>query len=188
MFTLTPKHQWLVGGLLLLAMLLTRPHITDHLQDASWAVFFLAGFYLRHWLVFGVFMAVAVAIDYVAITKFGVSDFCVSRAYVAIIPGYAALFAAGRWFAGQYNGETLVSLAKLVGAVLLGFAVAQFITSGSFYFFSGKFMDTNWVEFGGRLVKYAPHGLYVMGLYLSVAAFVHVAINTFQRSTAQSPR
>lgn len=184
MFTLSTKNQWLVGGILLAVMLITRAHVTDHLLDASWAVFFLAGFYLRKVLAFGVFMAVAVAIDYVAITKFGVSDFCVSQAYVALVPAYGALFAAGRWFAGQYQGETLATVGKLVLAVVVGFAVSELISSGSFYFLSGKFAELSVAEFGSRLVKYAPHGLYVTGLYVTVGTFVHVAVSMVNRSLA----
>lgn len=186
MQALSPKNQWLIGGILLAVMLITRAHVTDHLLDASWAVFFLAGFYLRHWLAFGVFMATAVAIDYVAITKFGVSDFCVSQAYVALVPAYGALFIAGRWFAGQYQGETLASALKLIAAVLVGFVASELISSGSFYFFSGQFTDVNLVEFTGRLVKYAPHGLYVMGLYLTVGAFIHIAVSMVNRQWVHS--
>lgn len=181
MFTLSTRNQWLVGGILLLAMLITRAHVTDHLLDASWAVFFLAGFYLRKVLAFGVFMATAVAIDFVAITQFGVSDFCVSSAYVALVPAYGALFMAGRWFASQYQGETLASLGKLVLAVLVGFTVAQVISSGSFYVFSGNFTVLSMAEFGSRLLKYAPHGLYVTTLYVTIGAFVHVAVSMVNR-------
>ncbi|OQX12897.1 MAG: hypothetical protein BWK73_13665 [Thiothrix lacustris] len=184
MFALSTKNQWLVGSVLLAAMLITRAHVTDHLLDASWAVFFLAGFYLRNALAFGVFMATAVAIDYVAITKFGVSDFCVSQAYVALVPAYGALYVAGRWFAGQYQGETLATLGKLMLAVVVGFAVSEVISSGSFYAFSGTFADINLQEFAGRLMKYAPHGLYVMSLYLAIATLLHLAISMVNRPLA----
>ncbi|OQX13112.1 MAG: hypothetical protein BWK73_13190 [Thiothrix lacustris] len=176
MSTLSIKNQWLVGGILLLAMLVTRAHVSDHLLDASWAVFFLAGFYLRHLLAFGVFMATAVAIDYVATSQLGVSSFCMSQAYIALIPAYGAMFAAGRWFAGQYQGETLVSLGKLMLAVLLGFALTEVISSGSFYAFSGTSADISVAGFMAQLVKYAPHGLYVTGVYLTVAALLHIAV------------
>lgn len=184
MFALSTKNQWLVGGMLLAAMLITRAHVTDHLLDASWAVFFLAGFYLRNVLAFGVFMATAVAIDYVAISQFGVSDFCVSQAYVALVPAYGALFVAGRWFAGQFQGETLVTALKLVAAVFVGFVASELISSGSFYFFSGRFADLNMAEFGDRLLKYAPHGLYVTSLYTTVGVFVHVAVSMVNRQLA----
>lgn len=186
MFELSHKNQWLVGGILLLTMLVTRAHVTDHLLDASWAVFFLAGFYLRNVLAFGVFMAVAVAIDYVAITKFGVSNFCVSQAYVALVPAYGALFVAGRCLASAWQGETLATVGKLVLAVVAGFAVSEVISSGSFYLLSGKFAALSVAEFGSHLLKYAPHGLYVTGLYVTVGTFVHVAVTMVNRSVVHS--
>lgn len=186
MFALSTKNQWLVGGILLLAMLVTRAHVADHLLDASWAVFFLAGFYLRKVLAFGVFMAVAVAIDYVGITQFGVSDFCVSQAYVALVPAYGALFVAGRWLASAWQGETLATLSKLVLAVVVGFAVSEVISSGSFYAFSGKFAEFSVVELGGRLVKYAPHGLYVTSLYVAVGTALHLAVSHFHALTGKT--
>lgn len=183
MFALSTKNQWLVGGVLLAAMLITRAHVTDHLLDASWAVFLLAGFYLRSVTAFGVFMATAVAIDYVAITQFGVSDFCVSSAYVALVPAYGVLFAAGRWFAGQYQGETLAALGKLTLAVIVACAAAEVISSGSFYAFSDKFVELSVMEFAGRLVKYAPHGLYVTSLYVAVGTVLHLAVSLVNRQS-----
>lgn len=176
MFALSTKNQWLAGGILLLVMLVTRAHVSDHLLDASWAVFFLAGFYLRNLLAFGVFMAMAVAIDYVATSQLGVSNFCVSQAYIALIPAYGAMFAAGRWFTGQYHGENWVSLSKLMLAVLVGFALTEIISNGSFYAFSGTSTDISVNGFVAQVVKYAPHGLYVTSMYLTVAALLHIAI------------
>ncbi|QTR45213.1 hypothetical protein J9253_14535 [Thiothrix litoralis] len=182
MFTLSTKNQWLVGGVLLAAMLVTRAHVSDHLLDASWAVFLLAGFYLRKVLAFGVFMATAVAIDYMAINQFGVSSFCVSQAYVALVPAYGALFMAGRWFAGQYQGETLASLGKLMLAVVVGFAVSELISSGSFYALSGTVTDVSLAGFMESLLKYSPHGLYIMSLYVTIAALLHVALRQVTQS------
>ena len=182
MFTLSTKNQWLVGGVLLAAMLLTRAHVSNHLLDASLAVFLLAGFYLRTVLTFGVFMATAVAIDYVAINQFGVSSYCVSSAYVALVPAYGALFAAGRWFAGQYQGETLLSLGKLALAVVAGFAVSEVISSGSFYVFSGTVAEVSVAGFLNTLLAFSPHGLYIMSLYVAIAALLHVAVRQVTRS------
>jgi len=179
MFTLSSKNQWLVGGALLLAMLITRGHVTDHLQDASWAIFFMAGFYLRNSLAFVPFMLAAAAIDYVAITQFGVSSFCVSSAYVALIPAYGALYAAGRWLAGHYR-ETPAVLFPLAASLLIGIVVCELVSSGSFYFFSERFADTNLVEFAGRLVQYLPHGLAITSFYVGVGALLHVAVRMAQ--------
>lgn len=64
-----------------------------HLQDASWALFFLAGFYLRdHWRWgFPALMALAVVIDLVAIEYFDVSNYCLTVAYWFLVPAYGSL-------------------------------------------------------------------------------------------------
>lgn len=180
MFTLSSKNQWLVGGVLLLAMLATRAHVSDHLADASWAVFFLAGFYLRGLLVFGAFMALAVAIDYVAITQLGVSSFCISSSYVMLVPAYGALFMAGRWFAGHYRAN-LSALVPLGFALLVGIVACELISSGSFYFFSARFEATSMDGFIQGLVKYLPHSLSITSFYVGIAALVHIAVLQVQR-------
>ncbi len=71
---------------LALAMAVTRIHHFDVLPDASWAIFFLAGFWLRgsaRWA-FPLLMAEAVLVDFVVITQQGMSfwsQYCVSPAY-----------------------------------------------------------------------------------------------------------
>ena len=66
--------------------------------DASWAVFFLAGFYLREdrW-VLAVLLCEAIVIDFVAIRVYGVSSYCVTGAYWFIVPGYSMLWLGGAW-------------------------------------------------------------------------------------------
>ncbi|MCI0354802.1 MAG: hypothetical protein L0099_07175, partial [Acidobacteria bacterium] len=65
-----------------------------HLQDASWAVFFIAGFYLKgqwRWA-FPLLMAEAVGIDYCVIQYTGISNYCVTVAYWFLVPAYATLW------------------------------------------------------------------------------------------------
>lgn len=185
MLTLTNKQQWLLGGVLLSVMLITRSNAAFHLADASWAIFFLAGFYLRSFHAFGIFMVAAIGVDYVSMSQSG-NDFCLTSAYAGIIPAYGALFAAGYWFSRQFDGETWSNLFKLGIAVVLGFSVSEIISSGSFYLFSGYFNEISFAEFGGRLLKYAPHGLMIMSMYVAFAALLHMAITHFstQRDSA----
>ncbi|EIJ34912.1 hypothetical protein [Thiothrix nivea] len=177
---LSTKQQWLVGGILLLVMLATRIHVSNHLQDASWAIFFLAGFYLRHWLSFGVFMAAAVLIDYIAISQMGVSSFCVTDAYVALVPAYGALYAAGRWFGGLYR-ESLSALLPLAASLLVGVVACEVISSGSFYLLSPRFAEAGISGFAQDLVKYLPHSLAITGFYVGVAALVHIGMLHMRR-------
>jgi hypothetical protein len=175
MFTLSTKNQWLVGSVLLLAMLATRAHLTDHLQDASWAIFFMAGFYLRNRLALVPFMLAAAAIDYVAVTWAGVSSFCVSSAYVALVPAYGALYAAGRWLAGHYR-ENPSAVFPLAASLLVGIVACEVISSGSFYFLSGRVAETSLGGFAHDLVEYLPHSLSITSFYVGIGALLHVAV------------
>ena len=62
----------IVLSLLALLMLATRSHVFSHftpVPDASWAVFFIGGFYLRGWgrWAFPLLMVLAVGIDWAVI-------------------------------------------------------------------------------------------------------------------------
>lgn len=178
MLNLTFRQQIAIGLALTLLMLLTRSHHwagVHSLPDASWAIFFLLGVYVRALWVVPALIAASVAIDYAAITWGGVSDFCVSPAYWLLIPAYLALFAGGRVYARGHR-LSLLGLARLVGVALAVVAVAELLTSGGFYFFSGRFAEPTLAGFVPRFGKYFPHMLGTFALYLSAAAAVHVAL------------
>ena len=178
MLSLPSRQQLAIGMALALLMALTRSHhwATLHaLPDASWAVFFLAGVYLRpRWAVPALMLGAALA-DYVAITWGGVSGFCVSPAYWLLIPAYGALFLAGRVYA-RHHRLSWSALPWLMGCALAGAVLAELFSSGGFYFFSGRFAEPGLGEFIPRLVKYFPHMLSTMVTYLGLAAVIHVAV------------
>jgi hypothetical protein len=180
-----------MNGALFLAlaflMAATRSHhfaSVTHLPDASWAVFFLAGFYLRPLWVFGALLALAGASDYLAISQFGVSDFCVSAAYVFLLPAYAALWFAGRRFAGHYRWQWS-ALLWLAGFALIGAAVSELLSSGGFYFLSGRFAEPSLAEFADRLALYFPQALEGLALYLGAAVIAHVALSLAYRGASR---
>lgn len=181
MLTLTRRQQFFIGFALVALMLTTRGHhfpsIKHWLPTASWAIFFLAGVYLRPIIMLPVLFGVAAAIDYFAITVGGVSAFCVSPAYIALVPAYGALWLAGRWYA-RHAQLTFATLLPLVTAVLVGTALCELISSGSFYFFSGRFAEPTISEFAQRFAHYFPNDLRSVGFWVGAAALVHAAIAT----------
>lgn len=190
MTTFTTRQQTLIGLLLAALMAATRSHHfagLHHLPDASWAVFFLAGLYLRPAWTFAALSLLAAASDYVAITWGGVSSFCVSPAYVMLLPAYGALWLAGRWYAGQHH-ERIATLVPLALAVTGGAAVCELLSSGGFYFFSGRFADPALAEFLPRLAKYFPHALSSLALYIGAAASIHVLAALLGGRAAQAGR
>lgn len=175
MLTLSTRNQFLIGTLLVLLVAATRGQhfATLHsLPGASWAVFFLAGVYLRPaWALPGL-LALTWVMDFAAYTWGGASGFCLTPAYVFLLPAYSALWLAGRWYARRYRFEwrTLLSLAA---AMLVGAAVCELFSSGGFYFFSGRFIEPTFTEFGARLVKYFPSYLQSVAFYVGIATLVH---------------
>jgi len=152
---LNNNQQWLAISLIA-AMLLTRFHHFGSalsLPDASLAVFFFAGFYSRQFLL-PLLMLEAVLIDYIAISN-GTSGWCVSPAYVFLIPTYAVMWGAGKFTQALNNSATknaLISAAFVISATTLAFL----ISNGSFYLFSGKFDAMLITEYSSKVMHYYP--------------------------------
>lgn len=178
MLNLSTRQQIAISFVLVLMMLLTRSHhwaSIHSLPDASWAIFFLLGVYVRALWIVPALIAASVVIDYVAITWGGVSDFCVSPAYWLLIPAYVVLFAGGRFYARGHRLSAM-GLLRLMGVALVVVLVAQLLTTGGFYFFSGRFADPTLAGLMLRLEKYSPPMLGTFALYLGVAVAVHLAV------------
>ncbi|MHB8741574.1 MAG: hypothetical protein ACYC9L_00475 [Sulfuricaulis sp.] len=175
-----------IALLLGLVMAATRFHhfgSAISLPDASLAVFFLVGFYLRPSLFLAGFLAEAGLIDYLAINVGGVSNFCVSSAYWFLIPTYGVMWFAGRWAAGK-NQMRWQSLLPLFGALFVASSVAFLISNGSFYLLSGRFPTLSWVQYSERVIKYyAPYMTSTFG-YVAFAAFLHWATATIGQMRA----
>lgn len=147
-----------------------------HLPDASWAIFFLLGLYVRQGIMLPLLLAQAAIADYVAITRFGASSFCVTPAYVFLAPAYSALWLSGRWCAKHLEFHA-ANLPWFALASLIGTFICELISSGSFYFLGGRFEDTSLREFGARLVQYFPGDLGGVALYVGCAALIHAALS-----------
>ncbi|MCC6922692.1 MAG: hypothetical protein IT525_06445 [Nitrosomonas sp.] len=175
MFALSSRHQMVIALLLAVLMIITRSHhfISLHnLPGASWAVFFLAGVYLRAvWPLAG-FLMLAWILDYMAYAWGGASGFCLTPAYAFLLPAYASLWLAGRWYASQhqYVWRTLMPLSL---SIVFGLILCELFSSGGFYFFSGRFADTTWLEFAERTSAYFPMYVESFLFYAGFAILLH---------------
>jgi hypothetical protein len=152
--------QWLQAEYLpiplIALMVLTRfHHFGDvlHLPDASLAVFFFAGFYRKKAL-FVFLLVMAGLIDYIAIAN-GTSSWCVSPAYVFLIPTYAVMWFAGR-YCSAFKSLKMTELAMQFGVVTLATSVAFLISNGSFYTLSGRYPDLSWGQYFSRVAMFYP--------------------------------
>jgi hypothetical protein len=164
------KRSVLVALSLLGLMLATRyNHFGSAvaLPDASLAIFFIGGLFLANWRAAGAWLALLIvaagAIDYYATTLQGVSDWCITPAYAFLIPIYAGLWFAGRWFAlnRRLQGRGLLELLACAWAAN---SAAFVLSNASFYLFSGRYAEMSALEYASRVSQY-------YGSYVSVALF-----------------
>jgi hypothetical protein len=153
-----PFGIWALIGL----MLVTRFHhfgSSIFLPDASLAVFFMAGLWFGGLRLFAILFIEATLIDAVAISQFNVSDYCISPAYLFLIPTYAALSFAGQ-IAARFKILSVHHLAMQLSLLVGATSVAFLISNGSFYALSDRYPDLSWAHYAARVVQYYP-------LYLS---------------------
>ncbi|GAB4353466.1 MAG: hypothetical protein Kow006_18620 [Gammaproteobacteria bacterium] len=184
MLIASKPNQFAVGALLALLLIATRgQHFStlDQLPGASWAVFFLAGVYLRPVWILPAFLALAWGLDFTPHLLAGASlteiasggrAFCLTPAYLFLLPAYASLWLAGRWYAGRHR-FAWGTLLPLGGSALAGALACELFSSGGFYLFSGRFADPSLAEFGARLATYFPAYLQSLAFYLGLAVVVH---------------
>ena len=174
--TLSTRNQIIIGGILTLLMITTRgQHFSSlhTLPGASWAVFFLAGVYLRTaWSLPGLLVLTWV-LDFAAYAWGGsVINYCITPAYVFLLPAYSALWFAGRWYAQRHHFEWR-TLLPLVAAMLVGAVACELFSSGGFYLFSGRFAEPTFSAFGTQELKYFPLYLQSLAFYVGTATVVH---------------
>lgn len=182
MLKISDRYQLIIGLFLVLLMVATRGHhfaTLQHLPDASLAIFFLAGIYITRVWFFPLLLAVAGLLDYVAITWGGVSSFCISPAYTLLIAAYGALWFAGRKYASIHK-EQWLSLIPLVIFMTVGFVLSEIISSGGFYYFSGRFADLSLTEFASRLTKYGPEMFSSLAFYVACTTVIHAVISALK--------
>jgi len=178
---------------LALVMAVTRIHHSflhhfDALPDASWGVFFLAGFWLRgsaRWA-FPLLMIEAVLVDYVVITNQGMdfwSHYCVSVAYWFLIPSYFSLWLGGSVVAKYQRGLSLATLGTAAVALLVSVSVCYLISNGSFFWLSASVPAaarnfSGWLENLGDW--YLPF-LETTAVWVGLGAVMHVLVVQLSR-------
>jgi hypothetical protein len=155
------------------------------LPDASLAIFFLAGLWLGGRYLFAILLVEAGLIDYLAITKLGVSDFCVSQAYVFLIPTYAAMWLGGKW-CRQFETQTPTALVQQFIALVAATSSAFLISNGSFYILSGRYPEGNWIQYIERFAMYYPPYMTSTLIYgVLIFAVVNAAKSLIAHKTPQ---
>ncbi|MDE2624529.1 MAG: hypothetical protein KGM40_03835 [Betaproteobacteria bacterium] len=145
-----------------------------HLPPATWAAFFLGGLLLQRagWWVLG--LALVGLLDTIAIRWGGVSDFCISPAYLFMIPAYGTLWFAGRKASRHLHWQLRHGL--VVAACLGSILIAETLASGSFYLFSGKVAQAGLAGLPAYLVTWAPATLEAFAFWMGASALAGGAL------------
>lgn len=177
---------------LALVMAATRAHHFGPLPDASWAVFFLGGFWLRgsaRWA-FPLLMAESVLVDYFVITGQGIpfwSHYCVSPAYWFLVPSYFTLWMGGSWLARHEQGLRLSTLGLAAGALLVSEAACYLISNGSFYWLSANVpAPRTFAAWGANLADWYLPFLGTAAAYVAIGAVLHVVVVQLARTLKQA--
>ncbi|MEN8260750.1 MAG: hypothetical protein ABFS02_09230 [Pseudomonadota bacterium] len=144
------------------------------LPDASLAVFFLAGLLIANPWFFWVLLLEGGFIDYLAISVGGVSDWCVTPAYLFLLPTYGAMWLGGRR-AVRFDGRSARSLAAMGGLLIVSSSVAFLISNGSFYLLSGRYDGIRAADYLARIADYYLPYVSASVLY-SALAYATVAV------------
>jgi hypothetical protein len=180
--------------LLVLVMAATRLHHFSALPDASWGIFFLAGFWLRgsaRWA-FPLLIAEAVLVDFFVITGAGLdfwTHYCVSPAYWTMPVYFGALWFGGSWLGRHQSGLNLSTLSLAAVALVVSEMTAYLISNGSFYWLSAGVplprSSANW--FANLGDWYLPF-LATTALYVGIGAVLHIGVTLLARTLGSSTR
>lgn len=186
MMTLTARRLAAFCALAALMVITRSGHLGTPWSppDASWAVFYLAGFYFfRQWRwALPTLLCTAMAVDFIVITDFGVSSYCVTAAYALILPAYSLLWWGGAWLRRAYRHEAL-DLARCAASLALAVSACFLLTDGTFYWLSGRVAHPTLAGWWAKLAHWYPDFLGVSFVYVSIAAVLHAALMRTPRST-----
>ncbi len=162
-------------------MAATRLNHFGAIPDASWAVFFIAGFYLRgsvRWA-FPALMAVAVAVDYIVITGSGQnfwSHYCVSPGYWFLVPAHLSMWLGGSLLRRQYRRGSLNSLVLLVALAFASVAACHLFAQGGFYWLSDAVANPTVAGWARNYADWFLPYLRTASIYIALAAVLHLAL------------
>lgn len=178
------RFHWPLALGLALAMFVTRiGHFGEYggPPDASWAVFFLAGLWLREPRLFPAFFALGWVADLVAF-GLGTPTLCYSPAYLFLIPAYGLLWWAGHAVAAAGGGWRV---AVAVPAAALGcFALANL----GMYLLAPPAASTSLAAFAQAVAAWFPGYLLTMAVYVGAGLAGAAALSSLRRSAARTAR
>ena len=171
------RSFWWTALALALVMAVTRlGHFGEYggPVDASWAVFLLAGLWLRDLRLFPGFFLLAWVTDLAAFAL-GTPTNCYSIAYLFLIPAYGALWLAGRW--ASEGGIARIALATAGGS-----AVTFVVANAGMYLLAPSLSAPTLGAFASAVAGYFPGYLATTTMYVAVGVLAERVLRGVRRS------
>jgi len=145
--------------------------------DASWAVLYVAGFYFaRQWRwALPTLLFTAVAVDFIVIRDFGVSAYCVTMAYVLMVPAYSLLWLGGAWMRRAYRRDH-ADAARWVVSLGIASSLCFLLTNGSFYWLGGRIPDPTLGGWWQNFSEWYAGFVGIAFVYAGIAALLHTVL------------
>ena len=157
-----------------------------NLPDASWAVFWLLGFWTRrvHWL--AVAFIASMTADYFAV-KHGTRTDCFTPAYIFLLPAYLSLWGAGRW--AQHRLTSNVKCWPMVSLSVIAGVLACFICSNiGMYIASDTVNSLSAWEYMLAIAHYLPLYLATTSMYVGTGGLIAYVIKQIPLLTHSNQR
>jgi len=186
-------------AILAIVMAATRVNHFAALPDASWVVFFAAGFYLRgsaRWA-FVLLIAIAVLVDFFVITGQGLdfwSHYCMSVAYWFLLPAYGALWFGGSLLRKHYASLGWRELGLFAALLFVSVSVCYLVSNGSYYWLADHWLTADktrsfsgWIEnLGDWYVPYLKTSAMYGAIFAVAHALVAIAARSLRGASASS--
>jgi hypothetical protein len=155
--------------------------------DASWAVLYLAGFYFgREWRwALPTLLGTAIGVDFIAIRDFGVSAYCVTMAYVFLVPAYALLWLGGVWMRRAYRHD-VADLARWAASLGISASLCFLLTNASSYWLGGRIPDPTLGGWWQNFMRWYAGFIGVPFVYTGIAALLHTALDRPARAGVEA--
>ena len=115
------------------------------------------------------------AVDFVVIRDLGVSSYCVTVAYVFMLPAYAALWLGGARMRRAYRHD-LADLVRWVVSLGLASSLCFLLTNATFYWLGGRIADPTLGGWWQSLTHWYPGFVGVPFVYVGIAGLLHAAL------------
>jgi GNAT superfamily N-acetyltransferase len=176
---LTPRPVAAFCGLLALMIVTRSGHLGTAWQppDASWAVLYLAGFHFRRewrWAL-PTLLFTAVAVDFILIRDLGVSAYCVTMAYVFMLPAYSLLWLGGAWMRRAYRHDA-ADLIRCAASLGIAASLCFLLTNASFYWLGGRIPNPGLGGWGRNFMQWYPGFVGVPFVYTGIAALLQAVM------------